>query len=75
MFRAYVSRPTEGEAPWSGRSWLDHAVGAEVPERDALVEVLQALVLSSMIALIGGSPSTDVIGRFRRSAAIVCRSV
>ncbi len=75
MFRGYVSRPTEGESPWSGRSWLDRAVDADVADREAVVEVLQALVLSSMIALIGGSPASDVLARFRRSTSIVCRSV
>jgi len=75
MFRAYVSRPIGGESPWSGRSWLDQADDGSVAERDAVVEVLQAIVLSSMIALITGSTSADVLRRFRRSVAVVSRSV
>lgn len=73
MFRAYVGRPPAGESPWSGRSWLDQAVDADVGEREALVEALQALVLSSMIALITGSTAADVLARFRRTVAVVCR--
>jgi len=78
MFRAYVNRPAAaddagdaGAAPWSGRSWLDRAVDDDLPDRDAIVELLQALVLSSMISLIVGTPSTDVIARFRSSVRVL----
>jgi AcrR family transcriptional regulator len=75
MFRAYVSRvpgdTPATESPWSGRSWLDRAVGDDLPDRDIVVEVLQSLVLSSMISLVVGSSASDVLVRFEREVAHV----
>lgn len=71
MFRAYVGQAAneavETESPWSGRSWLDRAVPDDTPRRDVLVEILQAEVLSAMIALVTGTAPGTVEERFRRA--------
>jgi TetR/AcrR family transcriptional regulator, cholesterol catabolism regulator len=75
MFVAYLSRVSggspEAESPWSGRSWLDRAVGDDVADREVVVELLQSLVLASMISLIVGTPSTDVVTRFRQAIHLI----
>lgn len=71
MFRAYVGHAandtSESESPWSGRSWLDRAIPDDVPDRAVVVEMLQAEVLSAMIALVTGSAPAAVARRFQRA--------
>lgn len=78
MFVAYLSRVSggspEAESPWSGRSWLNQAVGDDVADREVVVELLQSQVLASMISLIVGTPSTDVVTRFRRALRLILPS-
>lgn len=70
MFRAYLGPAglrTDGESPWSGRSWISEAVGDAVSERTVVVEMLENQVLASMISLMTGTPGVEVIARFRRA--------
>ena len=74
MFRAYIGRGPvpEDASPWSGRSWLDQAVGEDVADREVLVETLEWLVLGSLIALLSGTGADEVVDRFRRAVARLC---
>lgn len=71
MFRAYVGQAAndvrQAEWSWSGQSWLDRAIPDDVPERAVVVEMLQAEVLSAMIALVTGATPRTVAERFHRA--------
>lgn len=71
MFRAYVGQAandvSQAEWSWSGRSWLDRALPDGMADRAVLVEMLQAEVLASMIALVTGTRPRVVVERFQRA--------
>ena len=75
MFRAYLagrSTPPGEESPWSGRSWLDQAVGHDVADREVVVELLEHQVLASLVSLITGTPPREVMARFERAVGHLC---
>jgi TetR/AcrR family transcriptional regulator, cholesterol catabolism regulator len=75
MFRAYLAggaTPSSEESPWSGRSWLDQAVGDDVAEREVLVELLEHQVLASLVSLITGTAPREVMARFQRAVEHLC---
>jgi AcrR family transcriptional regulator len=71
MFRAYVGQAAndvrQAEWSWSGQSWLDRAIPDDMANRAVVVEMLQAEVLSAMIALVTGTPPRRVVERFHRA--------
>lgn len=75
MFRAYLAGvgTAEEESPWTGRSWLDRAVGPAHPDRRVLVELFEHHVLASLVSLVTGTPGEVVLDRFERGARFLCR--
>lgn len=75
MLRAYVAgsgATAAPHAPWSGRSWLDHVVDDDAPDREVLVELLEYQVLASMISLMTGTAPAEVLARFARATVRLC---
>ena len=74
MLRAHMSsgrHHDRGISPWTGHSWLDEAIAADVPDREVVVEVLEYQVLASLFALVMGASSDDTRRRFARAVDLI----
>ncbi len=74
MLRAYMSTGRHhghGVSPWTGHSWLDEAISADVANRQAVVEMLEYQVLASLFALVMGASSDDTRRRFAQAVDLL----
>ena len=80
LIRAYISgvpevRHASGAMQSSMRVWIDSALGATpVPDRDAVVSILEAVLLTGMVSLvIGGRSPADIGDDLERAVRLLLK--